>query len=120
MKYQNVIDLIKLIHDTFGLLTTEGSRNTHVIGCTYGTDPPHKPNLVLNNTNDLVNELFTLTTGSYLMSNMIPMRMNDFQPLNDCLLKIIKLIRSDLPCDEEVNQVKDWLMSIEFKNNIPA
>lgn len=120
MKYQNVIDLIKLIHDTFGLMTTEGGRNTHVIGCTYGTDPPHKPNLVLNNTNDLVNELFTITTGSYLMPNMIPMRMNDFQPLNDYLLKIIKLIRSDLPCDEEVNQVRDWLMSIEFKNNIPA
>jgi hypothetical protein len=120
MKYQNVIDLIKLIHNTFGLMTTEGGRDTHMIGCTYGTEPPHRPNLILNNTNDLVAELFTITTGSYLMSNMMPMRMNDFQPLNDYLLKIINLIHSDLSCDEEVNQVKDWLSSIESKNNIPA
>lgn len=119
MKYQNVIDLVKVIHDTFGLLTTEGSRTT-VLGCSYGTEPPHKPTLVLNDETKLVNELFTITTGSYLMPNMLPMHMYDFQFLNESLLRIIQCIRNGLSCDDEVNQVNDWLKSIESKNNIPA
>lgn len=120
MKYQNVIDLIYLIHDTFGLLTTEGFRDPRIIGFLYGTEPPHKPTLVLKTKSDLVTELGVIITGSYMMPNMLPMHMYDFHYLNECLLEIIQCLRNDLSCDEEVNQVKDWLKSIEFKNNIPA